>query len=131
ESHFQESVVMSRLAKEYGFSNVTIESFAEGQAYQPTVGELWMTTPKSVKLYDVHDMALSLASLNSNGDATGELVDVGQGRAQDFEGKDVTGKFVLASTGGGGAYNQAVQRGGLGALAISAIGAQRTFDFPD
>ena len=95
---------MARLAKEYGFSNVTIESFAAGQAWQPTVGELWMTTPKSVKLYDVHDIALSLASLNSNGDATGELVDVGQGRAQDFEGKDVTGKFVLASTGLGGAY---------------------------
>ena len=108
-----------------------IESFAAGQAWQPTVGELWMTTPRSVKLYDVHDVALSLASLNSNGDATGELVDVGQGRAQDFDGKDVTGKFVLASTGLGGAYAQAVQRGALGAIAVSAIGAQRTFDFPD
>ena len=129
--HFRESDVMARLAKEYGFSNVAIESFAEGQAWQPTVGELWMTTPKSVKLYDVHDIALSLASLNSNGDATGELIDVGQGRAQDFDGKDVTGKFVLASTGLGGAYAQGLQRGALGAIAVSAIGPQRTFDFPD
>ena len=55
-----------------------------------------MTTPRAVKLFDIHDIALSLASLNANGDVTGELVDVGAGRAQDFEGKDVTGKFVLA-----------------------------------
>jgi hypothetical protein len=48
QGHFQESNVMARLAREYGFSNVVIESFAEGQAWQPTVGELWMTTPRSV-----------------------------------------------------------------------------------
>src|SRR6187549_1403041 len=57
KEHFQESQVMARLAKEYGFSNVTIESFAEGQAWQPTQGELWMTKPQSVKLYDVNDVA--------------------------------------------------------------------------
>ena len=90
-----------------------------------------MTTPKSVKLYDIHDIALSLASLNANGDTTGELVDVGQGRVQDFDGKDVTGKFVLAASGVGGVYGQAVQRRAVGALAVSAIGAQRTFDFPN
>jgi aminopeptidase YwaD len=131
KGHFRESDVMAQLAKDYGFSNVTIESFAEGQAWQPTVGELWMTAPRSVKLYDVHDIALSLASLNANGDVSGDLIDVGAGRAQDFEGKDVKGKFVLASTGLGGAYAQAVQRGALGAIAVSSIGVQRTFDFPD
>src|SRR5437868_4826709 len=36
QGHFQESNVMARLAKEYGFSNITIESFEEGQAWQPT-----------------------------------------------------------------------------------------------
>src|SRR6476646_2459987 len=65
KTHFRESEVMASLAKEYGFSNIAIESFAEGQAWQPTVGELWMTTPRSVKLYDVHDIALALASLNA------------------------------------------------------------------
>ena len=131
KGHFRESEVMAQLAKDYGFSNVTIESFAEGQAWQPTVGELWMTAPRSIKLYDVHDIALSLASLNANGDISGDLVDVGAGRPQDFEGKDVKGKFALASTGLGAAYAQAVQRGALGAIAVSAIGTQRTFDFPD
>ena len=110
EGNFRESEVMARFAKEYGYSNVTIEKLrATGTAWQPTQGELWMTTPKSVKLFDIHDIALSLASLNSNGDATGELVDVGLGRAQDFEGKDVTGKFVLSPRAApGGAYTQAV-----------------------
>ena len=121
-------------AKEYGFSNVTIEKLRPpGQAWQPTQGELWMTTPKIVKLFDIHDIALSLASLNSNGDITGELVDVGAGRAQDFEGKDVTGKFVLAVRAApGGVYAQAVQRGAHRRdrrSARSAISA--TFDFPN
>jgi hypothetical protein len=131
KGHFRESQVMAQMAEEYGFSNVTIETFAEGQAWQPTVGELWMTSPRLVKLYDIYDIALSLASLNANGDLRGELIDVGAGRAQDFEGKDVNGKFVLASTGLGAAYAQAVQRGALGAIAVSAVGAQRTYDFPD
>ena len=89
---------MARFAKDYGFSNVAIESFAEGNRRgSRRVGELWMTAPRSTKLYDIHDIALALASLNANGDVTGDLVDVGLGRAQDFEGKDVKGKFVLAS----------------------------------
>ena len=60
------------------------------------VGELWATTPKSVKIYDIHDIPESLASSNANGDISGELVNVGQGTNQDFEGKDVKGKFVLS-----------------------------------
>src|SRR5947207_15272828 len=43
EGNFRESEVMARFAKEYGFSNVTIEKYGQGQAWQPTQGELWMT----------------------------------------------------------------------------------------
>lgn len=132
--HFRESDVMMKLAKEYGFDNITIESFASGQAWQPTQGELWMTTPKAVKLYDVHDVALSLASLNANGDATGELVDIGAGRPADFEGKDLTGKFVLSAQAVSGLsqlYANATQRGAVGVIGISAIGPQRALDYPD
>src|SRR6188508_1190973 len=71
EGNFHESEVMARFAKEYGFSNVSIEKYGQGQAWQPTQGELWMTSPKNVKLFDIHDIALSLASLNSNADITG------------------------------------------------------------
>jgi hypothetical protein len=131
QGHFRESNVMAQFAKEYGFSNIAIESFGEGQAWQPTQGELWTTSPKSEKIADIHDVALSLASPNANGDVTGDLVDVGAGRAQDFEGKEVKGRFVLASGNLSGAYREAVTREGLGALGVNSIGYQRAIDFPD
>lgn len=138
EGNFRESEVMARFARQYGYSNVTIEKFgqtnAQGQpnmAWQPTLGELWMTTPKSVKLYDIHEIALSLASLNANGDVTGELVDGGLGRPQDLDGKDLTGKFVLSSGSPAGIYGQAIPRGAIGVIGVSAIGYQRASDYPD
>src|SRR6476469_2440405 len=83
---YRESRVIAEFAKQYGFSNVSIETFGNAApTWQPTQGELWMTTPKSVKLFDIHDIALALASTNANGDITAELIDVGAGRAQDFE----------------------------------------------
>ena len=80
---FRESRVIEQFAKDYGFSNVKTVVYQQGgTAWQPTQGELWMTTPKLTKLFDIHDLALSLASLNANGDFTAELIDVGAGRAQ-------------------------------------------------
>jgi len=128
---YRESRVMADFAKEYGFSNIAIETYGTPTAaWQPTVGELWMTSPKSVKLFDIHDLALSLASINANGDLAGDLIDVGAGRAADFEGKDVKGKLVLSSGSTNSTYAQAVQRGAIGVLGISAIGYQRAVDYP-
>jgi hypothetical protein len=128
---YRESRVIADFAKQYGFTNVSIETFGTpSMAWQPTQGELWMTSPKSVKLFDIHDLALSLASLNANGDFSGELIDVGAGRAADFEGKDVKDKFVLTSGSTGQVYQQAVTRAAKGVLGISAIGFQRSVDFP-
>src|SRR3984957_14732619 len=134
QGHFRESEVMAKFAKEYGFSNVAIEDYPTGQTYQPVVGELWTTTPKSVKIYDIHDIPESLASTNANGDISGELVNVGQGAAPDFEGKDIKGKFALslAPNGLGAVYNRAVAAGAIGVVGISAIGAgDRATDYPD
>src|SRR6204780_3863186 len=93
KGHFRESEVMAKFAKEYGFSNVVIEDYPTGQTWQPVVGELWTTAPKSVKIYDIHDIPEALASTNSNADISGELVSVGQGTAQEVDSKDVKGKF--------------------------------------
>src|SRR5258707_7668070 len=82
QGHFREAETMARLAREYGFSNVTIEDFPQGQTWQPVVGELWLTTPKSVKLFDIHEIPEALASPSVSGDISGELVDVGLGRPQ-------------------------------------------------
>jgi aminopeptidase YwaD len=130
---YQESRVIAKFAKEYGFSNVSIETYGPPGATtsQPTQGELWMTTPKLTKLFDIHDLALALASTNANGDFSAELVDVYAGRPSDFEGRDVKGKFVLTSGSTGAVYNLAIQRGAIGVLGISAIGYQRAVDFPN
>src|SRR3984885_15304658 len=134
QGHFRESEVMAKFAKEYGFSNVVIENYPPGQTYQPVVGELWATAPKSVKIYDIHDIPESLASTNANGDISGELVSVGQGTAKEIDSKDVKGKFVLslAPSGLGAVYNRAVAAGAIGVVGISAIGAgDRATDYPE
>src|SRR5580698_6504466 len=125
QGHFREAEAVAKMAKEYGFSNIQIEDYPTGQTYQPVVGELWTTSPKSVKIYDIHDIPESLASTNANGDISGQLVSVGQGTAQDFEGKNLKGKFVLstAPNGLGATYNRAVAAGAIGVVGISAIGA--------
>ena len=129
---FRESRVIEQFAKEYGFSNVKTVVYQQGgTAWQPTQGELWMTTPKLTKLFDIHDLALALSSLNANGDISADLVDVGAGRAVDFEGKDVKGKFVVSSGATGSVYSIAMLRGAIGVLAVSAIGYQRSVDFPN
>jgi hypothetical protein len=130
---YRETQVIVDLAKRYGFRNVAVETFGapNQMAWQPTQGELWMTAPQSRKLFDIQDLALSLASLNANGDFSGALIDVGMGRASDFEGKDVKGRFVLSAGSTSATYPQAVQRGAIGVLGISAIGFQRSQDFPN
>jgi hypothetical protein len=134
QGHFREAEVMAKLAKEYGFSNVTIEDYPTGQTWQPTAGELWITAPRPEKIYDLNDIPESVASTNGNADIAGDLVSVGQGTPQEFEGKDLKGKFVLslAPSGLGGVYQRAVAAGAIGALGISAIGAgDRAVDYPD
>ncbi|HEY9450580.1 MAG TPA: M28 family peptidase, partial [Gemmatimonadaceae bacterium] len=128
---YRESRVISQFARDFGFSNVTVEKFGPTtKTWQPTQGELWMTTPKNIKLFDIHDIALALASLNANWDLEGDLVDVGPGRAEDFEGKDVGGKFVLTSGSTRAVYDLASERGAIGVLGISAISPQRATDYP-
>jgi Peptidase family M28 len=128
QGNLRESEVMARFAKEYGYSNVRIETFPQaGQIYQATVGELWMTTPESRKLYDIHDVALALGQGTPTGDVSGELVDVGAGRPQDLEGKDLAGKVILSSSGLGG-FAAAQQRGAVGIIGYTAL---RPNEYPD
>jgi aminopeptidase YwaD len=131
DKKFRETQTIVDFAKEYGFQNIAVETFNDdARAFQPTVGELWMNTPKSVKLFDVHDIPLSVVSLNANVDLTGDLVNVGAGTAKDFEGKDVKGKFVLTGGATTTVYNLAIERGAIGVLGIFANSPQRAIDYP-
>lgn len=53
---------------------------------------------------------------------TAELIDIGKASDKELEGKDLTGKIVLAEGGIGGAYTKAIKKGALGALSYSLPG---------
>ena len=50
---------------------------------------------------------------------TAEVIDVGRGRREDFQDRDVKGKIVLAEAGAYQAYKQAIDKGAVGVLAYS------------
>ncbi len=124
EGNFQESVVMKQRAVEAGFQNVEIESFPTGgSSWAPLQGELWLIAPQSRKLYDIYDIAISICSGSESGDVTADLVDVGAGgRAEDYAGKDVTGKIVLGSASSGSLQRLGVfERGAVGVLSYNSL----------
>jgi len=125
EGQFRESDVMARLAREYGFSNVEIETFPQGtgRMWQATVAELWMTAPEQRKLYDFRDVAVAIASSSENGDVTADLIDIGNGgRAEDYAGKDVKGKIVLGSAASSQLQRLGVfERGAVGVISYNPI----------
>jgi hypothetical protein len=131
EGKFRESEVMARLAREYGFSNVEIETFPTSQKlWQATQAQLWMVTPDRRKLYDFRDVAVSIASGSETGDVTGELVNLGSGgRPEDYTGKDVKGKIVLGSASSSQLQRLAVfERGAIGVLSYNPIHPEADID---
>jgi aminopeptidase YwaD len=129
QGHFRESAVMASYARQYGFSKVEIVSYPSGgRIWHAKKGELWMTEPQELKLYDVHDVLVSIGSGSDAGDVTGELVDVGAGRPDDFAGKEVKGRFVLTSGSLGAAQRLALAQGAVGAISYSSL---RSDDLPD
>jgi Peptidase family M28 len=124
DANFRESLAVERLAREYGFSDVEIESFPRSREdYQPTFGQLWMKGALDRKLFDIFDTPVALASGSLDGDVTAEAVDVGNGgREADYEGLDVRGKIVLGSARAGTLQRLGVfQRGAVGVLSYGTI----------
>ena len=131
EGTFRETDVMVKFAREYGFSDVEVETFpSQGQLWQPSQGELWMVEPEVRKLYDIHDVAVSLAANSESGDVTAEVVDVGTGGGSgDYAGKNVQGKIVLGSTGASGLQRLGVfEQGAVGVLSYTSL---RPDTYPD
>lgn len=63
-------------------------------------------------------LAIYSASTPGSG-VTAEVIDVGRGKKEDFAGKDVKGKIVLAESGANQLYRQAIEKGAIGVLAYS------------
>ena len=116
-------------AKEYGLSQVQIERFpADGEKTYYTLksapgweaerGELWEIEPNKTKVADWNEMRVALADYSQSAEATTTLIDVGMGTsAKDYEGKDVTGRIVLAGGGVADVHKMACdERGAAGIL---------------
>jgi hypothetical protein len=65
------------------------------------------------------NMIATYSASTPAGGITAELIDLGKGKKEDFEGKDLTGKIVLAEAGAFQLYKQAIAKGAVGVLAYS------------
>lgn len=112
--------VLNKL-KEYGLEGAKIERFpTSSQTWDGISGELWETSPGKKKLADYDDLRAMLASGSQNADVEAELIWVGEGRPDDFENLDVTGKIVLSSGSPGAVHGIAVSKGALGVVSFNS-----------
>jgi len=130
--------------RSYGFSaeDAYIESFkSDGkvtyQTWQSPSGwdissaELRMVAPYDEKIVAYPDIAMSVMTYSNPGDVTAELVWVGSGTSDnDYAGKDVKDKFVLATGYGGDVHRLAVLKYGAKAV-ICYLDDDRAMEHPD
>jgi aminopeptidase YwaD len=106
-------VVLAKL-KSYGIESNVEQWTSDGKTMYGTYispmgwdmrgGELWLESAggeknfQPVRLCRYADVPMCVATMSKGGEWSGELVEVGKGiGAEDYEGKDVSGKVVLAS----------------------------------
>lgn len=94
-------------------------------------GELRMLEPYEERIVGYPEIAMSVITYSNAGDATAELVSVGSGTSdEDYKGKDVTGKFVLATGYGGSVHRLAVLKYGAKAV-VCYLDDDRAKEYPD
>ncbi len=124
EDRFMETAYMTRMAGEYGLSDVKVDFFPSGEIWDAEEAELWLVEPVKKKLAGLEIIPEALASGSASADVQAELVYVGAARDQDFEGKEVAGKILLTSGSPTGAFNAGVlKRGAAGVLGTGSPGA--------
>lgn len=112
-----------------GYTDVAIEGWPSNGSryyytYRTPIGwraksaELWMISPSKERLCSYQEIPLTLVKHSHSADVEAELIDVGTGVGeQDYEGKDVEGKIVLATAYTGTVMREAVlKRGALGVV---------------
>jgi aminopeptidase YwaD len=116
---FHETQFYLDTVKKYKLPGAEVVTFPGGQTWDGVQGELWEVKPIRQKLASYLDMAAMLATGSSTGQATGELVWVGSGRADDYTGKDVAGKIVVTEGSVSGVHQVAcLDKGALGVISI-------------
>jgi len=87
--------------------------------------------PGGERLVGFPEIAMSVVTYSNPGDVTAELVWVGSGeREEDYAGKDVAGKFVLATGYGGAVHRLAVLKHGAAAV-VCYLDDGRAAEHPD
>ncbi len=133
-------------ARKAGLDGVAIEKFpADGKVYYATSlslprwsvarAELRLVAPEPKHLVSWEEMPTSLASNSRSAAVEGELVDVGEGvQPSDYEGRDILGKFVLASSPQGKGRIDLVHRLAVLERGAAGVVSYRSYypdDFPD
>jgi aminopeptidase YwaD len=130
--------------RSFGFDekDAYVESFPsdgviEYQTWQSPSGwdissaELRMVEPYSERIVGYPEIGMSLMTCSNPGDATAELAWVGAGTSDaDYAGKEVAGKFVLATGYGGEVHRQAVLKRGAKAV-VCYLDDARALQHPD
>jgi hypothetical protein len=116
--NFRETDVILKLAKEYGFSDVHVEKFYTGDSLWDAVkAELVMVEPEKRLITSLDEISASLCVGSRDVNVTAEVVYVGDGISdEDYDGKDISGKIVIASGPADKVHSLAVY--GYGALGI-------------
>lgn len=117
-------------AREYGLADVKVFWVGgNGRPWNVRSGEAWIVEPELVKLGDILESPLRVATNSRSADLTAELVDVGDGtKESDYQDKDVKGKVVLAGGSLRAAHALAVWK--FGAAGVISYAPQRPY-FPD
>ncbi len=137
------SYVLGQLRR-FGFSpqEAWIESFEsdgriEYQTWQSPSGwhirsaELRMIQPQNELIVRYPDIAMSVITHSNSGQVRAALVDVGAGTSdEDYVGKDVAGKLVLATGDGGPVHRLAVLKYGAAAV-VCYLDDERAAQYPD
>jgi hypothetical protein len=110
---------------------IVYQTWQSPSGWDITSAELRMVEPRDERIVGYPEIAMSLVTYSNPGDATAELVWVGSGtRRSDYEGKDVRGKFVLATGYGGAVHRLAVLEYGAAAV-VCYLDDDRAREFPD
>ncbi|MEX0736843.1 MAG: DUF4910 domain-containing protein [Bacteroidota bacterium] len=130
--------------RSYGYSEheASIESFkSDGRVSYQTWqspsgwdiewGELRMLEPYEERIVGYPEIAMSVITYSNPGDVTAELVWVGAGTSEDdYRGKEVAGKIVLATGYGGSVHRLAVLKYGAKAV-VCFLDDDRAKEYPD
>ncbi len=101
----------------------TYQTWPSPSGWDITSAELRMVEPRDQRLVGYPEIAMSVITYSNAGDVTADLVWVQGGTSEaDYEGKDVAGKFVLATGYGGDVHRLAVLKHGAAGVVCYLAG---------